>query len=310
MLVWEVDSRGGYLTSPELSEKIRVVAQTKQVFRNLVNPQESFGMHRGDVLQYTKVGDTEDGRVVSETETVPTGNLTFYKSSVTALEVTLGIDYSWRLDILAKLDIYNQIVIALTNSMARTLDKMCGKIFQTSDLVYTPTGSLTNPSYTLGTAGTALAAGTRPFTVWDHRNVIDLMEGTYNMPYYSDDGYIAVGTTAFLRSFHEDGAWERPVVYNAAERVWRGEVGHFYKGRFLTDTNVMDNDLGNGLGEAIYIAEDAVLEIVVYPEEIQAKAGADYSRDRGLRWVWYGNWAKTWDYSTENEARMIRVHSL
>jgi hypothetical protein len=311
-LVWQTDSRGGYLTSPELSEKMRVKSQTLQRFRPLVTASgsESFGMHRGDVLQYTKVGDADDGRVVSETEIVPTSNLTFYKSSVTALEFTLGIDYSWRLDILAKLDIYNNIVTALTNSMTRTLDKACGAIFRSADLVYTPTGSVTVPSYTLGTAGVALAAGTRPFSVWDHYNIIDLMGGTYHMPYYDGEGYVAIGTTKFLRSFFEDGRWERAVTPQNSGRIFRGEVGDLYNCRFIRETNVMTNDLGNGLGEAVYCAADPVLEIVVYPEEVQAKLGSDYGRDRGLRWVWYGNWAKTWDYSSESEARLLRVHSL
>ena len=53
-----------------------------------------------------------------------------------------------------------------------------------------------------------------------------------------------------------------------------------------------------------------MIEIVVAPEEIQAKLGSDYGRDRGMRWVYYGNWAKSWNYATELEARMLRVFSL
>lgn len=307
-LVWQTDSRGGYLTSPELSMKMRVAAQPKMRFRNFVNYSgaESHGMHKGDVLQYTKVGNAEDGRSVSETEEVPRGSMTFFKSSVTALEYTLGIDYSWRLDILAKLDIYNNIVIALTNSMARTLDRACAAQFRSADLVYTCTGTATSPSYTLGTAGVALAASTRPFSVWDHYNIIDLMEGTYNMPYYDGSGYVNIGSTAFMRSFHEDGRWERTVTPQNAGRVFRGEVGEYYNCRFTKETNALDN----ARAEAIYLAADPVIEVNVYPEEIQAKMGSDYGRDRGLRWVWYGAWAKTWDFTTEGEARMIRVYSL
>lgn len=315
MLVWQTDSLGGYLTSPELSRKMRVKAQPMQKFRQFVSQagsdsESNFGMHRGDVLQYTKVSDTADGRVVSELETVPTGSLTFYKDQIQALEFTLGIDFSWRLDILAKLDVYNNIVNALTNSMARTLDKAAGAQFRSADLVYTPTGGLVNPSYTLGTAGVALAAATRKFTLWDHMNIVDLMGGTYNMPFYSGNTYPIVGTPQFRRSFFEDAKFERIVTPNDSGRYYRGEVGEIYNGRLVVENNVLTNDLGNELGEAVYIAADAVMEIVVYPEEIQAKLGADYGRDRGLRWVYYGNWKKIWDYSTEGEARLVRVHSL
>lgn len=310
MLVWSTDSLGGYLTSPELSQNVRQVAQTKQRFRPLSTPEMAFGIHKGDTLNFTKVGDAGDGRVVSENEIVPTTSIAFTRDSVQALEYTIGIDFSWRLDILARLDVYNNIIQALINSMARTLDKAAGAQFRAADLVYTPTGSSTVPSYTLGTAGVALAACTRPFSVWDHRNVIDLAGGTYNMPFYDEQKFLVVGSTAFLRSFHEDKTWETLVAPENAHRAFRGEVGDFYMARFIHENNVLTNALGFGLGEAVYIARDAVMEITVYPEEIQAKLGSDYGRDRGMRWVYYGAWKKTWNYATDTQARVIRVHSL
>lgn len=309
-LQWSTDSLGGYLTSPELSHNVRQKAQTKQRFRPLSTPEMAFGMHKGDVLNFTKVGDAEDGRVISEHETVPVTSITFSRDTVQALEYSIGIDFSWRLDILARLDVYNNIIQALINSMARTLDKAAAAQFRAADLIYTPTGSTSVPAYTLGTAGVALAAATRPFSVWDHRNIIDLMGGTYNMPYYDESKFLVVGSTAYMRSFHEDKQWETMVAPQNAGRAFRGEVGEFYKARFIDETNVLNNNLGNDLGEAVYIAADAVMEITVYPEEIQAKLGTDYGRDRGMRWVYYGAWKKTWDYSTDNQARVIRVYSL
>lgn len=312
MLEWQVDSLGGYLTTPELSQQMRVKAQSKQRMRNLVNVEEAFGMNRGDTLQFTKAGNADDGRIVSETETVPTSNLTFTKSTAVCREYTLGIDYTWRLEILAKLDIYNAVIVALTNSCSRTLDRAAGAVVRAQDLVYTPTGSEINPSYSLGSAGVALSTAGRPWSVWDHRNVIDLMGGTYNMPFFDDSGFVNVGSTQFLRTFHEDGKWERAVTPQNASRCFRGEVGEFYMCRFIHETNVLSNAVGTGgvLGEAVYLAADHTMEIVVKPEEIQAKLGADYGRDRGLRWVFYGTWKKIWDYATETEARGVLVSSL
>ena len=312
MLEWQVNSLGGFLTTPELSQQMRVKAQTRQRFRNLVTPEEAFGMNRGDTLQFTKAGNADDGRVVAETEQVPTSNLSFTKSTVVAQEFTLGIDYSWRLDTLAKLDVYNNIIVALTNSMSRTLDRAAGAVFQTADLVYTPTGTEANPTYSLGSAGLALSLAGRRFMMWDHKNMIDLMGGTYNMPVYDDVGYVAVGGVKFLRGLGDDGAWERVIAPQNAGRAFRGEVGEYYQARFIQETNVLSNTMGTGgvLGEAIYIGADAVIEIVVAPEEIQAKLGSDYGRDRGMRWVYYGNWAKSWNYAIELEARMMRVASL
>lgn len=312
MLEWQVNTLGGYLTTPELSEQVRVKAQTKQRFRGLATVEEKFGMNRGDTLQYVKAGNADDGRVVAETETVPTSNISFTKSTAVCKEYTLGIDYTWRLDMLAKLDVYNQVIVALTHSISRTLDRAAAAVFRSADLVYTPTGTETDKTYSLGAAGVALSQATRPWSVWDHRNVIDLMNGTYNMPFYDDVGFVSVDSTQFLRSFKEDGTWERIIAPQNAGRAFRGEVGEFDGCRFIQETNVLSNNLGLNavLGEAIYIAADAVMEIIVLPEEIQAKLGQDYGRDKGMRWVYYGTWAKTWDYPTEQEARLLRVYSL
>lgn len=312
MLVWGTDSRGGYLTSPELSDIVRYRAQSIQVFRSFVSTvgSDTFGMNRGDVLQWTSVSDLEDGRVVDEDERVPTGTLSISKQSVQALEVTLGIDYNWRLDILAKLDVYNMIVQSLINSMARTLDRMCASVFRATDLVYTPTGSLTNPSYVLGTAGVPLATAQRAFTIWDHLNIIDLLGGTYYTPRFNGMNYAVVGSTTFMRSIMEDPRWQKAVEPQNAQKIFDYKIGTYSGGEFWQDTNALTNNFGNDLGEAIYIGNDAVFEILVYPEEIQAKLGSDYGRDRGMRWVAYLNWAESQKYSLGQTPRLLRVAAL
>lgn len=311
-LVWGTDSRGGYLTSPELSDIVRYRAQSIQVFRSFVSTvgSDTFGMNRGDVLQWTSVSDLEDGRAVDEDERVPTGTLSISKQAVSALEYTLGIDYNWRLDILAKLDVNNMLVTSLFNSMARTLDRACASVFRATDLVYTPTGSLTNPSYVLGTAGIPLATAQRAFTIWDHLNIIDLLQGTYYAPTFSPNKYAVVGSVAFMRSLMEDPRWQKTVEPNHADRILEYKFGSYAGGDFYQETNALTNNFGNDLGEAIYIGNDAVFEILVYPEEIQAKLGSDYGRDRGMRWVAYLNWAEAQKYSLGQTPRLLRVAAL
>lgn len=312
MLVWSTDSKGGYLTSPELSDIVRYRGQSEQVFRSFVSTvgSDTFGMNRGDVLQWTSVSDLEDGRAVAENELVPTGSLSIDKQSIKALEITLGIDYNWRLDILAKLDVYNMIVTSLINSMSRTLDRKCASVFRATDLVYTPTGSLTNPSYVLGTAGVPLATAQRAFTIWDHMNVVELLAGTYYTPKYTNNEFAVVGSYAFNRSIMEDVRWQKSVEPNHAEKIFTSKIGSFGMGAFYAESNSLQNTFGQDLGEAIYIGGDAVFEIMVYPEEIQAKLGSDYGRDRGMRWVTYLNWAESQKYSRGQTPRLLRVAAL
>ena len=311
-LVWGTDSRGGYLTTPELSDIVRYRAQAQQIFRSFVSTvgSDTFGMNRGDVLQWTSVTDLEDGRAVREDEIVPTGSMSVNKQSIQALEYTLGIDYNWRLDILAKLDVYNMVVQSLINSMARTLDRACAAVFRSTDLVYTPTGSMTNPGYVMGTAGVPLATAQRAFTIWDHMNIVELLGGTYHTPYFTDSTYAVVGSHTFTRSIEEDQRWLNAVQPNNYEKLAMRKIGTFGGGDFYTDSNALQNTFGQGLGEAIYIGNDAVFEIMVYPEELQAKLGTDYGRDRGMRWVTYTNWAESQKYSRGETPRLLRVAAL
>lgn len=314
MLVWSTDSKGGFLTSPELSDIVRYRGQSQQVFTNFVTAvgsETEFGMNRGDEAQWVSVSDLEDGRIVSESELVPTGSINIERQSVRALEITLGIDYNWRLDILAKLDVYSMLVQSLVNSMARTLDRMCANVFRATDLVYTPTGSLTNPSYTLGTAGLPLATAQRAFTIWDHMNIVDLLSGTYYAPKYSGGNYQVVGSVGFMRSILEDNQWQKAnTQFNSNTHIIEGMIGSYYGGNFIQETNALTPNFGADLGEAIYIGGDAVYEICIYPEEIQAKLGADYGRDRGMRWVTYKNWAEVQKYSRGQTPRLLRVAAL
>lgn len=311
-LVWGTDSRGGYLTTPELSDIVRYRAQAQQIFRSFVSTvgSDTFGMNRGDVLQWTSVTDLEDGRAVREDEIVPTGSISLNKQSIQALEYTLGIDYNWRLDILAKLDVYHMIVQSLINSMARTLDRACAAVFRSTDLVYTPVGSMTNPGYVMGTAGVPLATAQRAFTIWDHMNIVELLGGTYHTPYFTDSTYAVVGSHTFTRSIEEDQRWLNAVQPQNYEKLAMRKIGTFGGGDFYTDSNALQNTFGQGLGEAIYIGNDAVTEIMVYPEELQAKLGQDYGRDRGMRWVTYTNWAETQKYSRGETPRLLRVAAL
>lgn len=313
-LVWSTDSRGGYLTTPKLSNDMRYNAQTMQVFTNFVAPAGSdganLGMNQGDTFQWLSVGDMEDGRKISENEIVPTGNLDIQKQTVRADEISIGIDYNWRLDILAEMDIYDMIVTSLINSMARTLDRMCAAVFRATDLVYTPTGSLTNPSYVLGTAGVPLAGAQRPFTTWDHLNIVNLLGGTYNAPTFYGSEYAVVCSHQFHRSIFEDLKFFDSHAQQYSEKLVKGYVGDYLMAKFHVENNCLTNDFGNELGEAIYIGGDAVFEVTVYPEELQAKLGADYGRDRGMRWVAYKAWAEAQKFSLGQTPRLLRVAAL
>lgn len=310
-LEWSVNALGGYLTSETLSRNMRIVAQPKMRFRQLTRPEMAFGAHNGDYVTFTKVSNVKTpGRAIGEKERVPETELTFTKSQITIKEYSNSIPYTQRLSLLAKLSVEDNIIIALMNDMAKTLDKAAAEEFRKADLVYTPTGTITNKTRTLTTNGTAGAVATRPISAWDIRNIVDEMRSTYNMPAYDGNDYLCVATSTFLRGLKDDSDWVEAAKYGDPSKLFSGEVGRYYGVRFVEENHALDANLANGLGEAIFIAWDAVVEIVAYAEEIQAKISVEYGRDRALRWVWYGGFGKTWDFATEGEARLLRVYSL
>ena len=215
---WTVSARGGTLTSVNLSRKVRQAAQPKQIFRQFVRPEEDFGKNDGDQLTYKKVGNVAaEGRVVSEFEKVPETSISFTSDTITAYEYSNSVPYTWRVETLAKLDIRSLVIEALKNDMSKVLDKAVYQEFVRTDLKYTPTGTETAKTNTLGTTGTAVAA-TRQMSVWDHKNIIDKMKATYFMPQYDSRGYMAIATTTFLRSIMDDSEWLEAVKYGEWDR--------------------------------------------------------------------------------------------
>ncbi|KKL79134.1 hypothetical protein LCGC14_2017860, partial [marine sediment metagenome] len=68
--------------------------------------------------------------------------------------------------------------------------------------------------------------------------------------------------------------------------LFRGEVGHYYKTRFIEETNVLVNTIGSGsvFGEAVFFGADSVREGVAIPEEIRIDIPKDFGRDQGIAW--------------------------
>lgn len=306
---WGVDSQGGYYTTPELSRKIREAAQPMCRFRQFVRPEDDFGRNMGDKLEFTKNSDiATQGRIVSELETVPTSTITIYKDEVVAAEYTNSIEYTWKLEVLAKLDINHPIISALKNDMVKTLDKAAANAFKATDLVYCPQGTELNKTYTLSTTGSTNVA-TRNMAIWDVKNIVDLMKSTYKMPKFDGQNYMSICTTTHQRGLKDDSEYVEAKKYGDPDAFFSGEMGRYYGCRFTEETNALNGNKAGGLGEAVYFGEDAVIEIAAYPEELQAKLGDDYGRNRGIRWVWIGGFKRTWDFSTEGDARAVYVTS-
>lgn len=311
MQVYGTSALGGYLSVPWLSEELRVAAQPLMKGRQFTKKITDWTMNKGGTMYYDKVGNIADeGGIIGEDEMVTTSQISFSQSSMTVYEFSSkALEWSHKLETLGQISVEDPIVEALKNDMAKVLNKHTMNAFRGGDFIYTMTGLDASPSYTLATTGTCATTATRPFRVYDLKNVVDLMSGTYNIPFYDGENYVCLCTTAFLRGLTDDRNWIEALHYGRPQDLFTGEVGMMHGVRFVKETHILNNALSGGGGEAIFIGADAVFEAVIEAEEIQARVATDFGRNPALRWAFMGGWARVWDYTTDGEDRLFRVYS-
>lgn len=293
------------------SRDVRVVAQSKQRFRQFARPEPSFGAQMGDTFNWPKLFDmTGYGEFVGEFDDVPDGDFTIGYGTVTVQELTRSTTLSHYASLFSELSIVDAAIIALTNNWSKTIDRVVANVFRNAEVVYTPTGTNASKSYVLSTTGTAGAAATRAFSLWDLRNVVELMEATYYIPGYEGDDYMCISSTRGLRGIREDSEYIDVKKYADPKAILAGEVGKLERTRFITETNVLNNALTTDLGEMIFFGDDPIVEVEVYPYEIQAAVLDSWGRFRAMRYTWNGGFARTWTWSTDSQTRIVRVSSL
>ena len=296
----------------KLSKDVRSAAQRKQRFRQFVRPETSFTTHMSDTYQFTKVGNIEEeARTISEDGDIPQGKPAITSDLVTAEEKSLELPYTSRSVILSELSLESIFVRKLMDHAVKTLDKIAAAPFRSADLVYTPTGTIGNKDYTLGTSGVALVVATRPFSLWDLRNIRSIMQTDHDVPGFAGgEEYMLIATDKLTRAIKEDAQYLELAKRAYPEKALAGELGMVEGFRIIQENNVMDNNLPGGLGEGVAFGDDPVIEIEIWPLELQRAISESYGRTKAIRWTWFGGFKKTWNFATEGQTRIVRIHSL
>lgn len=302
---------GGWWTLKQ-SKNIRVAGQTKQRFRQFARIQEEFGPHQGDTYQFMKMGNLSSrGQIIGEFGNVPVADVSSTFGQCTAQWLTNSVSLSQEADIYSELSLVDANLIALVNEANSSLDLLAAAPFRNCDAIYTPTGTMASKTYSFSTTGTPGATATRNITLWDVRNINDLMRTTYKVPFWEGSDYICVTSPLALRGIREDADFIDIMKYNQPAKLLNSEIGRVENFRFVEETNALDNALAGGLtGEAVFFGYDPIVGIEVYPFELQAAVADPYGRFRNIRYVWKGGYTRTWTYATDAELRMIRVGSL
>lgn len=313
--VWAVNSLGGTGMGavPYLSQKLRSVAQPMFRLRQFIDAKEAIGYGRGDTFHFDKSGNvaTQGGTLV-ETNTIPETQFSMTQGTCVITEYGNSVPFTAKIQNLSQFQVDSITEQKLRDDQVKVLESAAGSQFVASELVAVQTA--TN-SVVFTTNGTATATATANLTAANVRSVVDYMKKKL-IPTYDGNSYICVASVAALSGMHADtaaGGWIDISKYTTtfAPAIFNGEVGTFYKTRFVEETGYLSNSIGNsGLyGQAVFFGNDAVYEAVSIPEEIRVKTPTDYNRDMGLAWYALLGFKKVWDYAADGEQHIVFVTS-
>ena len=305
--IWGTNSLGGFLSNNTLSSQVRYRAQSMQKFRQFTKAEPMAGANRGDKVFFNKISNiSTSGGSLLETDTIPKRNFTMTQGTLTMTEWGNSVPFTLKARTLADVALPDIVRTVLQNDMGVVLDSAAATQFKTNDYIATITNTATT---TFGSAATALATAGANMSDKNVRDIVDRMK-TLLIPVYDGENYMSIASTNSIRGLYD--FFEAKAIQTTMTPLYQGEVGQYYKTRFVEETNFLSNaDGSNGLyGEAVFFGEDAVREGVAVPEEIRIAIPSDYGRDQGAAWYALLGFQQTWDFSADGQTRIIVVDSL
>ncbi len=196
--------------------------------------------------------------------------------------------------------------------MVKVLESACGTKYINTEFIAT---FVSTASTTISTSGTASASATSNLSAFNVREVVNFMTKKL-IPKYDGRNYVCIAGVTAMSGMHADtaaGGWQDISKYTVtfAPNVFAGEVGEFYKTRFVEETGFLSNTIGNATsyGQAVFFGSDQVYEAMAVPEEIRVKIPLDFGRDMGLAWYALLGFQTVWNYAVDTEQHIVFVTS-
>ena len=312
--IYSVSSLGGVMSQPYLSQKLRSIAQPLFRWRQFVDAKEAIGKNRGDTFLFDKTQNVAtQGGVLIETNTIPETQFVTNQGTCVITEYGNAVPFTQKLENMAQFQIEPLTEQKLRDDMVKVLESACGNQYTATDFVAVCTA--TN-SVIFTTNATATATASSNLSAANTRSIVDYMTKKL-IPKYDGRNYIAVAGVTALSGMHADangtGGWVDISKYTVtfAPNIFAGEVGEFYKTRFVEETGYLNNAIGSSTayGQAVFFGNDQVYEAVAIPEEIRVKIPQDYGRDMGLAWYSLLGFKIVWNYGVDTEQHIVYVTS-
>ena len=311
--VYSISSLGGILSQPYLSQKLRSKAQPLFRFRQFVDAKEAIGKNRGDTFLFDKTQNVQtQGGVLVETNTIPETQFVTNQGTCVIVEYGNAVPFTQKLENLAQFQIEPLTEQKLRDDMVKVLESAAGSQYVATDFIAVM--SATN-SVVFTTNGTATAISSANLSAPNTRAIVDFMVKQL-IPKYDGRNYVCIAGVAALSGMYSDtaaGGWVDVSKYTVtfAPNIFAGEVGEYYKTRFVEETGYLSNSIGlNSVqGQALFFGNDQVYEAVAVPEEIRVKIPQDYGRDMGLAWYALLGFKTVWNFAVDSEQHIVFVTS-
>lgn len=287
---------GGYSTTPKLTKKLWAATNPLYRFRQFVSYKEAGGKGKGESILFDRYSNVSTaGGTLTETSTIPRHNIVFSQGTLTLTEVGNAIGRTLKLEALADFDINNPVHRALRNDQAKTIDGLVAEQFKATLARYVCIGA---SSGTLTTNGTFGAIATADLNLYHLKQMTDQLQ-KWNVAPMDDGNYVCIASVASIRGIKDDtsvGGWIDAARYAGSKRLFKGEVGEIMGVRFIPETAVLSNIVGNSTcrGEAVIFGQDTVQEAVAIPEEIRVDTPRDFGRDLAVAWYGIMGWKTIW----------------
>jgi N4-gp56 family major capsid protein len=307
--IWALDTEGGYMFAPNLSEYMRMQNQQVVKFRQMGDVLEDdadgrplLGKHRGDTWAwnvYSNLATT--GRQLDETEVMPTSGFTVAQYSAKLAEYGNSVQYNGKLDDLSQQPITRIIDKQLKLDTAKTFDIATWNQFNQTLLRVTPlSGTSTTALDALVVNGVSTVTNNVAFGK-GHVEPIVVQMKERGIPAFDNGDYYAIARPIAYQQIKSDLEGIQTYTETGLAQIKNGEIGRYRGVRFIEQTHIpqggaydtttfnpqtnTSDPWNNTKSDWIFfMGADTVSEGVAIPEELRGQIPGDYGRQRGIAW--------------------------
>lgn len=325
--LWATSTLGGFTSSKNLSRILRNAVQPLVKFRQFCDVKDATQSQKrvGATFTWDIYSDVVGaGDVLTETSTVPEGNLTIAQGTLTVTEAAYSVPFSGKLDNLSEHPVKEIIAKMLRFRCMKALDRLAWAQFNATPLRAIPTGGTSASAVTLFTNGTVTGTNSVAYNNAHAKAIVDIMKER-NIPPYLGDDYYALAWPTTLRTFKSNLETIHQYTPDGFEKIKNGEIGRYENVRYVEQTNVAKGNGTTGIASTavggdmtawtvgasdwiFFFGDDTVSEAVIIPEEIRGKVPTDYGRSKGIAYYYMGGFGLV--HTVADNARVVKWDSL